>query len=232
MPSFTVQKLIDRAMTAADMHDDFVTPSQWIDWLNVEIALFDSLIAKAGYVLKLSTLTITADGSASYPLTPEPVALLAVYHEVDGRYRRLRTDDIFDGYAGRWTNDGDARTFQVTQGENQLELSLHPVPKSGTYKVLVIPATAAVADVDDTVAYPLGWEEWLVAQLALRALGKEETVNPTLSAAISRVESLVEQAAWNRMFAASGARVRNVDQVERHWFKSLAVPSRDYWVFF
>jgi hypothetical protein len=230
--TFTIQKLIDRAMTAADMHDDFVLPAQWLEWVNVERDYLEQFIAQAGYVLAETVVSVTADGSASYTISPEPLAVLAVYEEVEGRYRRLRSDDIFDGQAGRFTADsGQARKFRIKQGTNQVELHLYPKPSSGTYKVITIAAPTEVTTVADTVSYPLSWEEHIVLGLARRALAKEETVNPTLSTDQGKIESHIEETAWNRMYASSGARVRNVDRVERQWFDALEVPTRDYWVY-
>ena len=38
MAIFTVDQLITRAKDTADVHDLFVKPSPWINWLNVERA--------------------------------------------------------------------------------------------------------------------------------------------------------------------------------------------------
>lgn len=233
MPTFTVQKLVDRARAAADMYDDFVTQTQWIDWVNVERDLLERHIAKSGYVLAETVQTITANGAASYAITPEPYAILAVYEEVDGRYRRLRGDDIFDGTAGRYTADtGQARKFRVKRTSGgSLELHLYPKPTSGTYKIVMIAVPAPVSSLAATVFYPMSWEERIVQGLASNALGKEETVNPKVEKAKGEIESHIEQTAWDLMYAHSGARVRNVDKVERQWFDTLEVPTRDYWVY-
>lgn len=233
MPTFTVLELVDRAKAAADMLDDFVTPAQWEAWVAVERMSLERLIMQAGYVLTEAVVTINANGATSYPLTGggDLLAILAVYEVVDGRYRRIRSDDIFDGKAGRDTADtGFASRFRVKQGApGELEIAFYPRPTTGTFHVVYIPAPEA-AGLNDPVSYPLGWEERIVLGLARRALAKEETVNPSIEAEIRRIEEHIEETAWNRMYASSGARVRNVDKVERNWFDSPEVPARDYWV--
>lgn len=234
MPTFTVQKLIDRAKAAADMHDDFVTPSQWIDWLNVEILSLERFIAQSGYVLRESQEIVSADGNSVYELQKEPLAVLAVFEDVDGRFRRLRGEDVIDGQNLRdYADSGRATKFRVSSSaDGTLFLGLYPAPQAGqTYRVSMIEVPPTVAATTDTVSYPLGWEERLVLGLARRALSKEETVNPGVESEIRRIEEHIEETAWNRLFANSGARVRNVDRVERGWLDSPEVPPRDYWVF-
>jgi len=236
VPTFTVQQIIDRAKAAADMHDDFVTDAQWMAWLNVEVPALESYLARAGYVLRESVFTYTAD-SLGFAQVPSVLAIVGVYRSDQGRLVRLRAADIqtrmrqYNGL-GSVPDTGDATEFFATPVGDDVALYLYPRPAagSGTYYVWYIPAPATLANVAGTVSYPLGWEERLVLRLARRALAKEETGTSALDSQLAEVDRQIDEMVWSRLLAQTPA-VRNVDRVERAEMGFGRWPAVSEWFF-
>lgn len=232
MAAFTAQVLIDRAKAAADMHDDFVTPTQWYRWMTVEVADLDVFIARSGYVYNEVAEVITANGNAVYTV-PNVLAIIGVYHvdENTGKYTRLRAADPFTRQmqAPPATVTGTARYFHTSgSSEEAVFVSFYPRPTSGTYYVWYIPAPALIDGPTDQVVYPLSWEELIVLRLARRARMKEETDTSAIDQEIMHRQKKIEEAIWSRLLANSPA-VRNVDRVERDSPGTWPAPSE--WVF-
>lgn len=224
MATVDVTELIERARSASDIRDNFVTQTEWLRWANTEHKWLQGFVARAGYVLFENSENITADGSISYNID-EPLVILGVYEVLSsGTYRRLRHADVMDGPPLRDVGVyGPADTFRVSQNTNdQVTVSFYPRPQTGNYvvrnielpKTLVL-GTPGVGE-DDSVYYPLGWEERIVLGMARRALAKEGSSTSELSRQIRECELEIERAAWDRVMGGHQG-VRNVDRVERGW---------------
>lgn len=230
MPAYTVATLIERARSAADMRDNFVTSTEWLRWLNVERYLLDVFLARNGVLTQQNTATVTANGAASYTITA-PMAVLGVYEYKNSRYRRLKAADAIDGAHRQSDITGNTANFYsllTTSGSEDLQLILYPNPSSGTYKVSTIAQPTALTLTTDTVTYPMGWEERLVLGLARRALAKEESPTDNVSRQINEIERHIEESAWDRVYASNQA-VRNVDKVERGWSSHPTYPDPSLW---
>lgn len=236
MASVTLQTLIERAKAASDVQDDFVTPTQWIRWANVERLKLENTLVRAGYLLRENTITVTATGATSYTFA-EPMAVIAAYElDSSNRYRRLRPADMIDGagHVDENVSQGPALTYRCIQvNDGTVAVQFWPNPQSGTYKFTVVTYPVEMTAVTDTVNYPPGFEERIVLGMARRALAKEETVNPVLERHMGEVDQFIEEVAWSRQFAAH-QQVRNVDRVERGWgwSKYPVVPDRNHWYIF
>ena len=228
MPNYTAQVLIERAQAAADMHDDFVTQTQWLRWATVENDALAVKVAQLGYVLNESFTDITITGADSYPID-EPLAVVGVYEiTTNNLLRRVHSVNPFDGHR-QTTNTiiGPARQFSfrrsTSSGNTTILMNMFPNPTSGTYRVYVIPHPAALTSVSGSVDYPLGWEERVVLGMARRALAKEESDTGPISEQIRQVDSDIEAAVWSRLLGDSPS-VRNVDSVERGWISPYPYP--------
>lgn len=210
------------------MHDDFVTTAQWLAWLNYEHRALTLFIARSGYVHMMEQGTVTATGDLEYTpvFTPtdgvgnqDPVAILGVF-ETDtstGTRRRLLHANLVDRppYSG---TVGPARYYNLyrKRDDGLLRIVFHPNPASGTYATFYIPAPTALEDLSDTVDYPHGWEEWIVLNMAARALEKEEGDARSILRRVQKIEQHVEEAGWSLQLAQTPT-VRNVDKTERGW---------------
>lgn len=234
MATTTVVEIIERAKSAADMvSSGFVTTAEWVRWLNVENRWLAKFVARSGYVMFESPLTIAATGAVSYPLTVgdhDPLAILGVYEYVGGRYRRLKQGDVFDGPPHvDTTTAGSAEYFRVWQSSTTiLSISFFPNPATGTYIVMTIPDPATLT-VNSSVYFPTSMEERLVLGLARRALAKEESSTTEINRMIQECEREVEELCWDRVMAGH-QQVRNVDKIERGWLDRPQVPSRERWL--
>jgi hypothetical protein len=217
MPDFSVQNLMDRAKTKADMKvGNFVSPQEWIDFFNASNMKFQRMITARGYIHNASEVTIPASGATEYVI-PEPLAILACFELMpDGYQREVEAGDVIFGGRRRGTTPGPAREYVATQTVNQnLLVEFFPVPASGTYYFVVVAQPVLFTLLTQTISVPNGWEDWIACDMAEQALTKEETINPALARQKEQIEALVEESVLNRQFAQ--ARVRNVDDRKRGW---------------
>jgi hypothetical protein len=237
LPAVTVDNIIARARSAADMRDNFVTPAEWLAWFNVERRWLDQFIARHGLVNAETSVSITTDGStATYPLN-DPLAILGVYELRSGFYREVKPSDTMglaaDHIAAPGVVVSPATKYRAFQGASgQVEITFYPTPAAGeTYVVYEIAQAADVTDTTTSVTYPMNFEERIVLGLARRALAKEETTNGALERETQRIESHIEEVALDRAYGAF-QRVRNVDRRERGWVRWPEIPTRERWQFF
>jgi hypothetical protein len=212
MPTVTTQTILDRARAISDMDDsNFVSETVWMSWMNQAKTQLDLFIARSGVVQNECTYALTATGAVAYSFS-EPLALLCVHEKDDsGRVRRLEEANSIEGfqYLGTAPVTGQAVQFRCTAAAGLMKISLYPVPTSGTYLVTVIKLgdTLVISDpLDgeiDSVSYPLGQEEWIVLEMAKRAITKEEGDTRGIVSLQNKIEQHVEEAAWSRALADS-----------------------------
>lgn len=90
MPSITVETLITRAKALADMHDNYITPTEWITWANTENLNLNIYLARCGWVINTRTLSglITSSGWTTTDSGPSSsVASDAQTNAVSGFYK-------------------------------------------------------------------------------------------------------------------------------------------------
>lgn len=247
MAIFTSQQLIDRAVAAADMHDNFVTPAQWYAWLGLEAYSLDLFLARLG-MPNLSGLVAVLNNEAPgfIKLTQDPVTIAGVWEIRNGRYRPVRYRPIADfahpidpsletniptGAASAWSikRFGAPSTVPPATAEGSgvasaiVNIVLSPPPPAtdlSKYVAMVLyPQGSATVDQSSQFAYSMGAEERIVLRLARRALLKENSDVSDIDRQIREVEGEIEE--WADSVAAQGAyAVRNVDNVQRGWIKS------------
>lgn len=233
MPSFSVQNIIDRAAAAADMHDSFVNDTTWLNWFNKERQALTILMARAGWVPS-GIVSQAVPFTDSYTLAADMLAVLTVV-EVDssGRFRHLIVsnfvDQVMQAAGGPIT--GSATRVFLEQQDNTDGTIFHfyPRPTAGNYLIYYLKAPTRATAATDTFNMPMGFEEWLVLQLARRALVKEESDPKEIDKQIVDEERLIEEYCWNRALADS-PKVRNTDNVNRGWDFQLAFPPPNAWV--
>lgn len=243
MPTTTVATLIDRAKTASDMRDNFVTPTQWEYWASQERLALDHFLARSGWTLPLSEFNITVTGSegGSYTVNPTGgvMAIVCVLqYDSSGRLRLLEHQDAVT-FLRRLpgTNAvGHGRYYRVTNSGDSLVLNIFPEPAAAeTYRVVYIAhpkklkISAPGTWEEASVSYPMGWEERIVLGMARRALIKEESDTRSIDTEIALWESRIEEAAWDRVLTSSPA-VRNIDTQHYGWSDRYSVPPFGLWI--
>jgi hypothetical protein len=234
MPSFTVQKIVDRAADQADMHDGFVHASTWLDWFNFERKALAITLAR-GALLRDLTFTTIAPGSAdNYTFAFETLAIVGVWEiKSDQHLRPLRIVNFLDNFFQQAGGPirGAAESVSVEELTTGFKLRFFPADTSGTYLLVTAGAPTDATALTDTFILPMGIEEKLVLELAKRALIKEESDISDVARLIQGVDQKVEEYIWGRTFAQVPS-VRNVDSVQRKWggLSDFVIPLPDVWV--
>lgn len=236
MPTVTTSELIDRAKAAADMRDNFVTPTQWVQWATQERYALDLFIARSGWPMPLQTQTTTMDGVINTLTIEVPaMAVVCVHQYRGGSYRLLKHTNAVD--IARSDQQGDPTEYRVFWDSDDLYLVFGPAPTAGTViKVtyLAHPQKLSLTVSDDEnateVTYPMGWEERIVLGMARRALIKEESDTRSIDSEIALWESRIEEAAWSRVLADVPS-VRNTDYNTYGWTDRYSVPPFGNWLF-
>jgi hypothetical protein len=169
---------------------------------------------RQGLVTRESSEDLTLDGSTSYALTADPMAVLSV-DWVDGDnllpLRGSHQDASYRYASNAMSLPWISTTFYRIQVNDTgtVTFTFYPNPDSGTVRVFYA-ATPSTLTSASTVNYPLGWEELIVLKCARRCLAKIESVNPALEAEIARVQSDVDQGCISRL-ASQRPKIQDVD---------------------
>lgn len=226
------------------MHDGPFTPRQWMFWATQENIALSIFLARAGWTKNVKTQTITVTGAeaGAFVLTENPLAIVAI-HQVgtDGRVRRIKVNNAVDFLhqtVSSTATQGNPSEFRVVwdQDNDQYQVNFFPQPTAGMqflvsyipHPLKLIVGTPATGEAN-SVKYPLGFEEWIVLKLGVRALKTEDSDPSGLLDEFKQCSSFIEQAAWDAVFA--DAKVRNVDNVERGWSSKLVYPPNTEWWF-
>ncbi len=240
----TTTELVQRAQLAADMHDGPFTPEQWMFFAtrsNIALSVF---LARAGWTQNVKTQTITVDGTeaGAFTLTSNPLAIVAI-HQVgtDGNVRRIKLNNAVDFLhqtVASTATQGDPTEYRVLwdQDNDAYVVNFYPQPPSGTqFLVSYIPhpsklviGTAGAGEAT-SVKYPLGYEEWVVLEMAIAAKDTEESDTAGLERRFAKLQSTIEESVSDMVFA--GATVRNVDNAERWWTRHITYPAPSEWWF-
>lgn len=231
MPSYTGQELINRAAAAADMHDNFVTATTWLQWASLERYALELFMARSGWPTDLATATITVTGSENGEFSaagdPDMMAVVAVHQIESDGLRRLQYSDAVSFLrqlpGTPVHSSSDAAMYRVKRDSDGITLNFFPNPTAGA-QILVtyIPMPARLTTVAGTVNYPMGWEERIVLGMARRALAKEESDTGEIRKQMAEMDQQIEELSWNRVMSES-PRVRNTDR------QPLELPSRESW---
>jgi hypothetical protein len=259
MPAFTVQQLVTRAMSQADMRDNFVSETEWIAWANQERQALQVFLARVGWILELHTFTgtitssgwdVTLDGSApesmvgtggNYVLEstadPDAFVIMAIcgVWEVgsDSQVRRLRMDNAVDfllQLPSATTAQSHASKFRVfTRNFNQLNFNFYPTPQVG--ETYLIQALLAPLTLT-SLASTITLPMGWEEWLVLKLARRaliKEESDP------SKVEAMIreiEQQIEELSWSKNLAEVpavRNVDQQVYHWDTNLITPPWSSW---
>lgn len=229
----TLLQLRDRARTRANHDDaDLPTDAQYTMYINeARKDVFADLIT-AGYPADFSTTTITANGSATYPVagvTPTaPVfGVVGVYAQMSGERTELRR-----------MNPGDRATLLSNMARGQMPSQFYevrasftagvvveilPVPTAGTYYVEWIPDLEDVSADGDLWLGPNRSDELVVINAARKAVLKESRTQDA-SVLKQEYEELLDKV--KRM--ASWLDMRNPAQIRKTTAIGESLTSFDY----
>jgi len=242
MPATTTAQLVERAKAAADMHDNFVTPKQWMYWATQERMSLDLFIARAGWTQDFETdgFTVTGSEGGDFNLTFDLMAIVAVHQRhTNGQVRRLRLSDtasFLRQAPGTTVVSGNAQEYRVRRVADSVQLQLYPAPVAGevylvTYLPHPLPLTldsSPATGYANSVHYPMGWEERIVLGLARRALDKEESDSTPVQRQIGAMNQEIEQLCWDRV-TSDAPSIINRDMDMRGWVDRISYPNPIGW---
>lgn len=243
MPTVTTAELVARAKAISDMHDNFVTPEEWMYWATQERLSLDYLMARSGWIQNVTEVTVTTNGAGNYDLGLIPLAVLCVHESSSQGLRRLRYNNAVDfkrQNQGSTLVTGAAVEYCLKlnlQNEDAgLIINFFPEPPSGSYVVSIIPGNlplslTPILGYERSVLYPQGWEERIVLGMARRALIKEESDVSNVSRLIASVEAEIERAVWN-MVTSEAPIIRNGDAQHYGWDRDIYYPPSVQWRWF
>lgn len=240
MPTITTQTLINRARAISDMHDGFITDSEWMAWATQERLALDLFIARSGWTQNFSTLTITVTGSESGVFTlSSPVLAIVSVHEKNaaGMVRPVEFNNVVDFYRqidGSTQNTGHPKYYRVKTSGDTVSINFWPTPvASYAFVVTYIPHPNTLdlifgTNIDANVTYPMGWEERIVLGMAKRALIKEESDFSAIQRLIQEIESQIEELCFAKVLSDTPS-IRNIDLERRGWTDRLLFPPWQQW---
>ncbi len=174
----TLEQLQTRALERADMtNTSFVTTSRLNEYINASAReLYDLLVSSYGQNYYASSATITLSGSNGANALP-------------GDFYQLLGVDVRDGSSGDWTNVRpfsfpDRNMKQSTSGcisDSQYMLRGNNIvfiptpPATAQAQIWYVPALPTLTGSAETFDGVNGWEEYIVIDVAIKMLNKEES---------------------------------------------------------
>lgn len=203
--------LIQRAQAYADMEGDFVKPRQWLQSVNYWHKRLSMKIARLGYPLNQVDVSIPLNGSIDY-LVPEPLAFVGLFFvRTDGTFKKLERLNPVQYRTNNPSTNGDPSYYHIRRAGNNCIFNFYPNPPSGTVVAMTIPHPEQLT-LNDSVTYPLGFEEYIVVNMAMFALGKEESSIPSsLVNTLQEVTAHIEDSVTSYLMT-DGARIRNIHE--------------------
>jgi hypothetical protein len=239
MPTFTVQNIVDRAASQADMHDNYINATEWLAWFNYERRALAIDMARGATVREMTFTTVSAGQADKYTLAGEFLAVVGVWElKSDGRMRQLRCvpfeNNFFQLQQGGGPIRGFAQTFSIEElnSTDAINVRFFPADLTNTYVIVTLNSPTVAMALTDSFSMPLGLEEKIVLELAKRALVKEESDISSVKDLLRSMEQKLEEYIWGRAFAQAPS-VKNVDATQRGWGwgwdSNFVPPTPDMW---
>lgn len=172
MASITLSTLRTRIKQRTDQEysdSEFVTDAELTQLINTSYNELYGLLVRHSLHRTETTHSITANGALSYALPSDFYSVLGVWR-LDGTARTFlpRHDHRHRPDTGV---KGPANTYRIIG----LSLQFSPFPQSGTYELVYVPVPGTLSADGDTLDGVLGWEEYVIVDVAIRVLMKEES---------------------------------------------------------
>lgn len=193
----TLLQLRDRCKEESDnVGQSFVSDAEWNKYINASYSELYGLLVQA-----YSNDYYVQSPSSGYTFTTDGVNQ---FFALPADFFKLLGVDVQVSSPQQWVS---LKPFAFSD-RNSLSVFNSPIPMAGqTVRVFYIPTlTALSADGDNTVSLLNGWDEYIVIDAAIKALGKEESDVQLLMMRKKLLTDRLEIEAQNRD-AASPARI-------------------------
>jgi hypothetical protein len=201
---------------------EFVTDAELLDLANQSRKqLFARLVKYGLHTVTESNTDIspTAGSALTYALPNDFYAVAGVFRQEDQAWIRLSRHD--QRHYPRDEIESVASTYRIHGYMEDAVIELAPRVESGTYRIRYIPMPADLALDADTVDGIAGWEEWIVLDVAIKVLHKEQILDVAdrLQGRLNALQMEIEAQAADRDLL-EGFRVQSVRN-GRNNFNSL-----------
>lgn len=171
----TWQSILDSIRQRSDNEytdGEFVTDAELLILANrSRKQLFGMLVEAGQHSVAETVTTLTVDGSLNYALPDDCFAVSGVFRLESEEYVRLRRHDMRIMPAD--TVKDVAITYRTHGSLEDSVIELNPRVSTGTYKVRYVGVPTDFAATTDEMDGVLGWEEWVVLDVAIDILNKE-----------------------------------------------------------
>lgn len=208
------------------MNSSFVTDSQANFWINQSIAeLWDILVASDPQRFYKSTTVSTTAGTKSYALPADFYQIHGMDLNSGDERITLEPYQFAERNRYRWNhivgvgNDRTHVRYRVMgQGIDGTEglLYFEPDPGTETYTLHYIQAPQELAADDDDFDGVAGWEEWVIYDVGIRMMLKEEADASALERERARIEARIRRMAGERD-SGTAPRVQDTSTVGPYW---------------
>lgn len=170
-----VSDVILRAQRRADMeHSSFLSPEEWLDLVSDSYAdLYDLLVTRFDDYFVTGPEEFTVSSGTTAPLPAD--------------FYKLRALDKYMG--GEWR---EVRRFNFNERN-----TLPTGTISGRFRYWYVPTPGRFESEDDEFSV-YGWDRWIVADVARKALIKEESDPSALIHELAALETKIKDASQNR----------------------------------
>lgn len=152
---------------------EFVTDAELLVLANRSRKMLFGMLAEAGQCSVAETVyTLTVDGSLNYALPDDCFAVAGVFREESNSWLRLHIHD--QRTYPRDDIETVAWSYRTHGSLEDSVIELNPRVNSGNYIVRYIGVPADFALDADTMDGVLGWEEWVILDVAIDLLNKEQ----------------------------------------------------------
>jgi hypothetical protein len=185
----TLLQLRTRVRQLADIvNSDFVTDAELDARINVSYKELYGLLVRASLHRSEEVALVECDGSESYRVPDDFFGLIGIYRSIgEDKIPLERFPDKFRP----GSRTGDATMYRISGSD----LVLYPKPSSGVYDMVYIPVPDTATADDDVIDGVLGWEEFLVLDVAIYCLEKEESDTSKLELKRDRILKRIQDEA-------------------------------------
>lgn len=192
--SITVGEVIDLAIDRADqVGSNFVKPPIWLSWAYFSFsALYDMLVeAFEDYYIKPGSGTVS--GSLDSFDVPSDFYKLRIIEKYDGT--EWKPLDTFNANEKNSLKYAHWPRYRISGSK----IYLAPISQApGTYEIGYVPRPARFTALTDAITGVDGWEEYIVLDLAIKAMSKEESDVRLLVSERNAIEQRIKSLAKNR----------------------------------
>jgi len=199
--TITLAEIKTQARERADMENSsFISDTELLSYVNLSYAeLYDLLVSRFEDYYTMDTTLVVASGASS-------VSLPADFYKLRGVDRSISSNDWvaipkfnFNNRNNRNTNVSRLMSGQFNVAYRIVGNSLHLTPTdtaAGSYRLWYVPTYTKLVDSTDTVDGVNGWEEYIIVDVAIKMLAKEDSSVSHLmqqkQALIDRIESMAQ----------------------------------------